>query len=1444
MKKLALFISGAILCLFTYHAIEKLLHFNNETNKASTLQVQKKEKSNLFSKHQSQSFKVEKGIVNIHKKKKTFLASILIKEKKLVEQAERGDNPDLAFNQDFERTKNLDSNRPTPEVLPGIIMNNTIKQFSNALMGLPGSGNYTSWYQRGPSNVGGRTRAIAWDPNDITGKKVWAGGVTGGLWYNNDITDANSAWVNVGDLWANLSITKIAFDPANTQNIYVATGEGYQVNSSRGAGIWKSTDAGATWTQLNATIGMTYINDLVVRSESGVGVVYAAVDDNYYNGDWSTSYYNGLYRSANGGATWAQVMKTNDLPNGTNDAYTISSISVASDGRIWVGTKATPLPFADKGGGRILYSTDGINWNIAKEVAVTNGRGRTTVATTPIDANYIYAFVEKNTTSSGSTLSLIKSTDKGLTWTDMSLPVDADVDILSSDFTRGQAWYDQVIKVDPNNPQILYVGGINLFKSTDAGATWTQISKWSDNPGMGSIARLSYVHADQHAMEFKPNSSTTALFGNDGGVFYSSNLNNASTTSVFAARNNNYNVTQFYAGAMHPSSGINYYLAGAQDNGTQQFSNAGLGATIQVTGGDGAYCFIDQLNPSYQITSYVYNNIYRSTDGGVSFNQIAYDGNSGSFINPACYDNNLHIYYSFKSSDGTNGVLKRISGVNTNSLSIDNVTITGLSSSITTFKVSSYTTTSTTLFIGTSTGKIIKVTNANGTPTSNVLSTTGLPAGSISSIDIGANENELLVTFFNYGVNKIWYTSNGGTSWSNKMGNFPNIPARWGLFNPNNRSNDVILATELGIYGTSNFSNSSPTWSQLNNGFANVRTDMLQYRSSDNQVIAITHGRGLYSSMGFSNTPTITSFTPTTASPGTTVTISGTNFTGATSVSFGGVAASSYTVTTPNTITALVGSGASGNVSVTTPGGEALRVGFVFCVPSSATLSSGVNSNNQIVCQNTSISNITYATTNITGGTSTGLPPGLTASLSSNVVTISGSPNTAGTYNYTLNLTGGCQTIVVSGTMTVTASNTLTLSSAAGTNAQAACINNPIANITYTTTGATGATVTGLPTGVTKTWVSNVLTISGTPTVAGVFTYTINLSGGCSSVTTLGTITVSTNSIAGTASASSSTICSGNSTSLTLTGNTGSIAWQQSSNGTTGWANVNAGIGSTTSTYTTPALSSSTYYRALITNGGCTSVASNNLTITVNQTPAAPDVVFIITCKDVSPITLSATATAENNLLWYGTNETGGTGVANANIANTSSVGIFNYYVSQISALGCESPRSKLPVTVYSYPSTPVITRDGSSNLVSSNSYGNKWYKDLVLITDTAQTIKPSAAGNYTVLTTQNYCVSKMSAPYYYVNSITDVVNLNMNEFIKVYPNPIVSELKVDFNLNEYSKLNIGVYNATTGAKVIELNGKTTGSSIDVSGLPAGTYIVIVSSNNNQLYYKEKIMKL
>jgi len=122
-----------------------------------------------------------------------------------------------------------------------------------------------------------------------------------------------------------------------------------------------------------------------------------------------------------------------------------------------------------------------------------------------------------------------------------------------------------------------------------------------------------------------------------------------------------------------------------------------------------------------------------------------------------------------------------------------------------------------------------------------------------------------------------------------------------------------------------------------------------------------------------------------------------------------------------------------------------------------------------------------------------------------------GTPTASGPFTYTVTLTGGCGVITTTGTITVTANNTVNLTSAAGTNAQTICINSAITNITYATTGATGATVTGLPAGVTGTWLANVVTISGTPTASGPFTYTVTLTGGCGVITTTGTITVTAN---------------------------------------------------------------------------------------------------------------------------------------------------------------------------------------------------------------------------------------------------------------------------------------------------------------------------------------------
>ena len=176
------------------------------------------------------------------------------------------------------------------------------------------------------------------------------------------------------------------------------------------------------------------------------------------------------------------------------------------------------------------------------------------------------------------------------------------------------------------------------------------------------------------------------------------------------------------------------------------------------------------------------------------------------------------------------------------------------------------------------------------------------------------------------------------------------------------------------------------------------------------------------------------------------------------------------------------------------------------------TLTSAAGTNIQSPCINTPITNITYSVTG--GGTGAGvvgLPAGVTGSFAGGVFTISGTPTATGTFNYTVTTTGTCTQATATGTLTVRPNNTITLTSAAATENQTRCISTAITNITYTTTGATGATFSGLPAGVSGSWAANAITISGTPTASGTFNYTITLTGGCGTITRNGTITVTPN---------------------------------------------------------------------------------------------------------------------------------------------------------------------------------------------------------------------------------------------------------------------------------------------------------------------------------------------
>ena len=1186
------------------------------------------------------------------------------------------DRPDLAFEQDFLRTMDPALQRPTPEVLTDVIKKNHPSSLSDAITPrMPGDNTSaaTNWKELGPNNVGGRTRAIAWDPT--TPYKVWAGGVSGGLWYNNDIRDVNASWVRVDDFWATLSITKIVFDPNNALIAYASTGEGFNAGQSIGAGIWKTTNGGGNWTQLPTLASISYVNDIVVRNETGTSVIYAAFDGQSYNGTFFNSSFSGLWRSADGGANWTQVLpKIRDNGSGFNSyKYVPSSINLSAT-RIWVGTKGSPYGLTNRGGGTVLYSFNGINWILADTLAGASG-GRVTVASAPSDSNYIYSFMQ-NADNNGVNVAnneivIRKSTDNGVSWTDIAKPDDADNGIAASDFTRGQAAYDQALSVDPNDPTTVIIGGIDLFRSTDEGVSWPQISRWSRNPGL-SGKPYSIVHADQHAISFKPGSSTEVIFGNDGGVFYSSDITNAAIANVITARNKNYNVTQFYSAAIHPTAGNNSHLAGAQDNGTQQFNTDGINATIDVTGGDGGYCFVDQYNPNFQISSYVFNTFYRSTDGGSHFSNLLSDGATGSFINPACYDNNQHVLYSYQSISPTKSIY-RVKDITSTPVT-STITVTNLTSAATAFKVSPYTTSSTTLFIGTSSGKLIKLTNANGTPVEANISGSSpnaLPVGSISCIEIGRNENELLVTFFNYGINKIYYSSNGGTTWVSKMGNFPNMPVRWALFNPNHPTTEVILATELGVYGTTNFDNASnPTWTAQNTGFANVRTNMLQMRTSDYMVIAATHGRGLFSSMGFSEAaaPTISSFTPTSAGAGGPVTITGTNLTGAIAVSFGDAPAASFTVDNSTTISAIVNTGNCGSVNVITPGGIATKTGFSFILPA-PTASVSV----QPTC--------TLATGTVA---LTGLPA------SGNwTVTATGGATIIGT-GTTGNFTG-----LAAGTYTLTVSIgacTSPASSSVIVNAQPVTPAVPSASVSIqpTCTLATGTVaLTGLPSGNWTVTATGGATKTGSGTTgnftglaAGTYTFTVS-NGACTSPASSSVI-VNAQPVMPTVPSALVSIqpsCATSTGTVALSGLPASGNWiVTASTGTT--------ITGTGTTGTFSGLAAGTY-TFTVSNSACTSTASSSVTVNVQPANSATPTASVTAQPTCASATGTITVSSPTANLTFSIN---GSDYSNTNgIFTTVAAGTYNVTAKNTS--GCTSAAIILIVNAQpASPITPIIT--------------------------------------------------------------------------------------------------------------------------------------------------------
>ena len=708
------------------------------------------------------------------------------------------------------------------------------------------------WTERGPNDVGGRTRAMLWDLNDSTKRKVWVGGVAGGLWFNNNIIDEKSPWQKVNDLWDNIAVGWIVADPSNPKIMYVGTGERGSSGStdntggsgSGGAGIWKSIDAGTTWKRLASTIpdyvilgnGASWreIYKIIVNAKGAIFVLN----------------YGGLFRSNDGGTTWAAVSGTNAPSN--DNFERVSDMEIGSDGILYV-SEGSGL-FAAK----ILKSTDSTVTafkDITPEGTFKNGRVEFALApSTKGEKQVIYAVSALSGVAKANFF--LKSFDAGTTWTPMKVPVYDDLNGGGEkQFMGDQGTYDLILGTHETNPNVLYAAGIAYSMSADSGSTWL--------PKRGYAELGELMHVDNHAFVVRPGFPDEAIFGNDGGVYYAPDwASSGKNYPKIQKRNRGYNVTQYFSIDINNIANSGTLVVGSQDNGTHSLLSpyGKMSSGTAINGGDGGLTFIDKLDTNIVISSYTHvtprlNMAGAGKNDSLSVEMQPQFDKRGAFINPADYDSPTHTLYennTLASEEQTKIFRYHIKGVSPKyTYKTSNLTFSGVKALTVSFlklgKIAGN------LYIGTNEGDVYR---AKGVPAEGdttialikIMDKDSTSAGNISCLDFGTDENTMVVTKSNYNVKSVFYTINGGAKWISKddsLHGLPNVPIRYALINPRD-TKQVLLATELGIWSTVDVTVANTKWEPNNTSLANVRCDMIKYRASDETIALATHGRGAF----------------------------------------------------------------------------------------------------------------------------------------------------------------------------------------------------------------------------------------------------------------------------------------------------------------------------------------------------------------------------------------------------------------------------------------------------------------------------------------------------------------------------------------------------------------------------------------------------------------------
>lgn len=703
----------------------------------------------------------------------------------------------------FRAAQRLDENG---RIAPGAIMR-AVRQREDLVRQQRGGVSPAVWQSVGPFNVGGRIRAIVIRPDDPN--TIYIGSASGGIWKT---TNGGTNWKQLDDFMPTLAVSALVMAPGNPDVIYAGTGEGFwespdgELNSSalRGAGIWKTMDGGANWFQIPST-----------NTPDFYGMTRLAISPTNANVMLATC-TTGVWRSADAGNTWTRTLATHAYDVDFHPTDGNRAVCGVHDDGVYTTTDA------------------GLTWTHSVSIA----GHRTELAYARSNPSIVYATVGEL-----GSIRVWRSTNGGVTFTQQG----------GAAINTYEA-YNNTIWVDPTNANNILYGGVYIYRSTNGGASRSQV--------------FTGIHPDQHIFvehpQFNGTTNKIVFNGGDGGIYRINDSSGSSATWI----TNGLNITQFYGASINPISGR--ILGGTQDNYTQLYSGNASGWT-QTFGGDGGFTATDPTNQNYFYGTVYYALHFRSTNGGTSASYIyntanpIQDANIESNVN---FENYLYLdpnnpntlfsccqrlwrttnakatspdWFSIKAPAPPNrgnrsgpGGTKDIPTDHfnpVNPINISTMVVAPGNSDL--------------IWVGHNNGQLYKTTNGTATnPTWTRMDIgTPLPDRWVSRIVVSPfNANKVYVSFMGWTGANVWVTTDGGATWSDlATGRLPDAPVS--AFAVHKTMPGWLYAGgDLGLFVSMD---DGLTWTANNQGPAIVPIEELVWKDT-NTLMAVTHGRGIW----------------------------------------------------------------------------------------------------------------------------------------------------------------------------------------------------------------------------------------------------------------------------------------------------------------------------------------------------------------------------------------------------------------------------------------------------------------------------------------------------------------------------------------------------------------------------------------------------------------------